>query len=71
MRKGLIKAVGSTRLWRVQFGVPPNCGGVDATILGLSNGWSVYSAQVSGATPETTRVTRVLPTYSNGGLLTG
>jgi hypothetical protein len=29
MKIELAKAVGSTRLWRVQFGVPPNCVGTD------------------------------------------
>jgi hypothetical protein len=55
-------AVGSTRVSRVQFGVPPNCLGMhpiafDQTINGI-----LRPHTVSGVTPETTRETRVLPT---------
>jgi len=46
--KALMNAVCSTRLWRVQFGVPPNCS----------------ETFVLGETPETTRGTQVLPTFS-------
>jgi len=56
-------AVGSTRLWRVQFGVPPNC--IDACTIDVNrtNHGRLSPHPVSGATPETTRETRVLPTY--------
>jgi hypothetical protein len=53
-------AVGSTRVSRVQFGVPPNCYGTGTTITrrAIAGNWRWQS--VSGATPETTRETRVL-----------
>ena len=58
------KAVGSTRLRRVQFGVPPNCiGARTICVKRMANG-DVRRQQVSGATPETTRETRVLPYFS-------
>jgi hypothetical protein len=45
---------GSTRVSRVQFGVPPNCGGGRTS-------FERRSRLVSGATPETARGTRALP----------
>jgi hypothetical protein len=56
--------VGSTRVSRVQFGVPPNCVGARATVLGRINNGNPCPLQVSGATPETTRETRVPPNIS-------
>jgi hypothetical protein len=56
----LENAVCSTRLRRVQFGVSPNCGSVRSTALDGTNHDKLRSFQVSGATPETTRETRVL-----------
>jgi hypothetical protein len=55
-------AVGSTRVPRVQFGVPPNCVGVRTTVLDQTNHCCPRPPRVSGATPETTRGTRVLQT---------
>jgi hypothetical protein len=55
-------AVGSTRLWRVQFGVPPNCIGVRSIYPKLTNNGKLCPHTVSGVTPETTRETRVPPT---------
>jgi NADH-quinone oxidoreductase subunit M len=60
MAHGETMAVGSTRVSRVQFGVPPNCVGVRATVLDRTNDGRLRPPQVSGATPETTRGTRVL-----------
>jgi hypothetical protein len=54
-------AVGSTRLRRVQFGVPPNCHGERTIDIIRTNNGKLCSHKVSGATPETTRETRVLP----------
>ena len=53
--------VGSTRLRRVQFGVPPNCHGRRTIDINRMNNGDLRSQKVSGATPETTRETRVLP----------
>jgi len=58
------KSVCSTRLRRVQFGVPPNCRvartqAVRSTEI-VCRGWQA----VSGVTPETTRGTRVLHNFS-------
>ena len=53
-------AVGSTRLRRVQFGVPPNCHGRRAIGFARANSDNLCWQKVSGATPETTRETRVL-----------
>jgi hypothetical protein len=64
MKDGFTKAVGSTRLRRVQFGVPPNCGGARPTAFGQKNNSDLRKPSVSGATPETTRGTRVLPRFS-------
>jgi hypothetical protein len=55
--------VGSTRLRRVQFGVPPNCLGMRTTALEQTTNGILRSYPVSGVTPETTRETRVLLTY--------
>jgi len=60
MVRGETVAVGSTRVSRVQFGVPPNC--VGARTIGfdqVKNG-KLSPQAVSGVTPETTRETRVL-----------
>ena len=63
--KVLSNAVCSTRRWRVQFGVPPKC--VDARVIaiGRTKNRTLPPRMVSGATPETTRGTRVLPTFSD------
>ncbi len=53
--------VGSTRLRRVQFGVPPDCRGRRTIDIDRTNNGNLRSQKVSGATPETTRETRVLP----------
>jgi hypothetical protein len=66
MENKLTKAVGSTRLWRVQFGVPPNCGGARATVFDRINNGNARSPQVSGATPETARGTRARQHFSSG-----
>jgi hypothetical protein len=52
---------GSTRVARVQFGVAPNCVGVRALAARRTTNHKLRPATVSGATPETTRATRVLP----------
>lgn len=52
---------GSTRVSRVQFGVPPNCGGVRNLALIRTHCQQRRVPSVSGATPETTRRRRVLP----------
>jgi hypothetical protein len=57
----LKKAVGGTRLRRVQFGVPPNCRGEHKIDIDRTNNGKLCSQKVSGATPETTRETRGLP----------
>ena len=61
----LSNAVCSTRLRRVQFGVPPNCIGARMIAIGRTKNWTLPPRMVSGATPETTRGTRVLPTFSD------
>jgi hypothetical protein len=61
MKKNFTRAVGSTRLRRVQFGVPPNCHGRRTIDIDRMNNGNLRSQKVSGATPETTRETRVLP----------
>jgi hypothetical protein len=53
--------VGGTRLRRVQFGVPPNCCGRRTIDIDRTNNGKLRLQKVSGATPETTRETRVLP----------
>jgi hypothetical protein len=55
-------AVGSTRVPRVQFGVPPNCRGARGLAVCHPHTRSVCTPPVSGVTPETTRQRRVLPT---------
>ena len=60
MKKNFTRAVGSTRLRRVQFGVPPNCHGRRTIDIDRMNNGKLRSQKVSGATPETTRETRVL-----------
>jgi hypothetical protein len=57
-------AVGSTRLRRVQFGVPPNCLGMRAIYVARATNDKPCLQKVSGATPETTRGTRVLHHFS-------
>jgi hypothetical protein len=57
----LTKAAGGTRLRRVQFGVPPNCRRECTIDIDRTNNGKLCSQKVSGATPETTRETRVLP----------
>jgi hypothetical protein len=54
-------AVGSTRVSRVQFGVPPNCVGARAIYVTRTINDKPCLQKVSGVTPETTRETRVLP----------
>ena len=61
MKINFTRAVGSTRLRRVQFGVPPNCCGRRTIDIDRTNNGKLRSQKVSGATPETTRETRVLP----------
>jgi len=60
MTQGETVAVGSTRLRRVQFGVPPNWDGTRAAIIEHTSSGGLRPQAVSGATPETTRGTRVL-----------
>jgi hypothetical protein len=57
----LLKAVGGTRLRRVQFGVPPNCRCGQTINTRRTNNGKLRLPTVSGATPETTRETRVPP----------
>ena len=67
MKMNCTNPVGGTRVTRVQFGVPPNCLGARVIVrrrMGYSQG-CVLPPPVSGATPETTRQRRVLPT-ANG-----
>jgi len=56
--------VGSTRLRRVQFGLPPNCHGARGLAFCRPHVCGVCASSVSGVTPETTRRRRVLPTAS-------
>jgi NADH-quinone oxidoreductase subunit M len=53
-------ATGSTRLRRVQFGVPPNCVGARTIDFDQTKDGKLSPQAVSGVTPETTRGTRVL-----------
>jgi hypothetical protein len=72
------KAVGSTRLppsrrdggWRVQFpdASGPNCHGARTTGICRRIAEDVLQQSVSGVTPETTRGTRMLPTFSSAPL---
>jgi hypothetical protein len=57
----LTNCLGGTRVARVQFGVAPDCVGVRALAGGRKIKQKRQPHPVSGATPETTRVTRVLP----------
>ena len=69
MKKKSPKTVGSTRLRRVQFGVPPNCRGARSAIGRGTINDSLRRQSVSGATSETTRETRVLPYFNLGSWL--
>jgi hypothetical protein len=55
--------VGSTRVPRVQFGVPPNWIGGRTSGVDHASDSGPHPPTVSGATPETTRETRVLPHF--------
>jgi len=57
-------AVGSTRVSRVQFGVPPNWVGTQVTEIEHTRSSDLRPQAVSGVTPETTRETRVLHNMS-------
>ena len=52
--------LGSTRVPRVQFGVPPNCSETRHLAFTCSRYSMRRLSPVSGGTPETTRETRVL-----------
>ena len=58
--RGETIAVGSARLRRAQFSVPPNCVGGRAVGLDQMKNSELSLQAVSGVTPETTRETRVL-----------
>jgi NADH-quinone oxidoreductase subunit M len=60
MVRGETVAVGSTRVSRVQFGVPPNCVGARTIGFDQMKNSEPSPQAVSGVTPETTRETRVL-----------
>jgi hypothetical protein len=64
MVRGEMVAAGGTRVSRVQFGVPPNCVGARMIDFDRIKESKPGSQAVSGATPETTRGTRVPPTVS-------
>ena len=53
--------LGSTRVARVQFGVAPNCVNVRALAVRSAANRKLRPPTDSGATPETTRATRVPP----------
>jgi hypothetical protein len=63
MKTKFSNTVGSTRLRRVQFpdASGPNCHGRRTIDINRMNNGNLRSQKVSGATPETTRETRVLP----------
>jgi hypothetical protein len=62
MKNNFANALGSTGLWPVQFGVPPNCGRNGDFLLQKNFlAQFVTRRSVSGATPETARGTRALP----------
>ena len=63
--RALSYAVCSTRLRRVQFGVPPNCVSARMIAIGRMKNRMLPPRMVSGATPETTRETQVLQTFSD------
>lgn len=60
------KRLGSTRVPRVQFGVPPNCGGARSQVFTRSHPQQRRRSPVLGGTPETTRETRVLQLRTEG-----
>jgi len=60
IRPDLKNVEGNTRVSRVQFGVSPNCSGANRIQEVQSAFDSLMPQRVSGATPETTRETRVL-----------
>jgi hypothetical protein len=62
MRIWLENDIGRTRVSRVQFGVPPNCVGARSFTFFKVHNENPCVPLVSGATPETTRQRRVLPT---------
>ena len=63
MKIKFTRAVGSTRLRRVQFPDASglNCRGRRTIDINRPNNGNLRSQKVSGATPETTRETRVPP----------
>jgi hypothetical protein len=63
MRLESTNAVGSTRVSRVQFpdASGPNCHGAYAIGFAGADSGNLHWQTVSGATPETTRETRVPP----------
>jgi hypothetical protein len=62
MKVNCTNPVGSTRVARVQFGVALNCIGAREFQFNRMSKSKRGPAPVSGATPETTRRRRVLPT---------
>ena len=64
MVRGETVVVGSTRLRRVQFGVPPNCVGARTIDFDQKKDGKLSPQTVLGVTPETTRGTRVLHNIS-------
>jgi hypothetical protein len=60
MRLSFPERTCSTRVSRVQFGVPPNCGRTRDLAQARPRHQKRRPSRVSGATPETTRGTRVL-----------
>jgi len=68
MARGETVAMGSTRLWRVQFGVPPNCDSTQLVGVDHTGNRGLHPQAVLGATPETTRGTRVLHDNSSVAL---
>ena len=60
MSMSLTQCACSTRVSRVQFGVPPNCGRARGLALIRTQHQQHHPSPVSGGTPETTRETRVL-----------
>ena len=68
LARGETVAMGSTRLWRVQFGVPPNCDSTQLVGVDHTGNRGLHPQAVLGATPETTRGTRVLHDNSSVAL---
>jgi NADH-quinone oxidoreductase subunit M len=64
MVRGETVVVGSTRLRRIQFGVPPNCVGARTIDFDQKKDGKLSPQTVLGVTPETTRGTRVLHNIS-------